>query len=211
MSSGVPQRPGSIDRPGDPGTRERILRAAWEEIVERGPAMTLTDVAYRAEVSRQAVYLHFGDRAGLLLALVRFMPEVLGFEQLLAHVLAAPSGVEMLRRTVELHSTYSAQVDPVAEVLEAAQYRDEALGAAWRDRMEASRRVHRMIVKRIADEGQLADGWTVEDASDLFYTVTMQGPWRELTRGLGWSPERYAENVTRLLFATFVREPFVDP
>ena len=192
-------------RPGDPGTRERILRAAWDEIVERGAAMKLTDVADRADVSRQAVYLHFGDRAGLLLALVRFMPESLGFEQLLAHVLAAPTGVEMLRRTVELHSTYSAEIDPVAEVLEAAQYRAEALGAAWRDRMEASRRVHRMIVQRIADEGQLTDGWSVDDAGDLFYTLTMQAPWRELTRELGWSPERYAENVTKLLFATFVR------
>lgn len=108
------------------------------------------------------------------------MPEALGFERLLAHVHAAPDGIEMLRRTVELHSTYSAQIDPVAEVLEAAQFRDEALGAAWRDRMEASRRVHRMIVQRITDEGQLADGWTVEDAGDLFYTVTMQAPWREL-------------------------------
>jgi AcrR family transcriptional regulator len=206
MSSRNGERAASTERPGDPGTHERILRAAWEEIVERGAAVTLADVADRAEVSRQAVYLHFGDRAGLLLALVRFMPEVLGFEQLLAHVLAAPTGVEMLRRAVELHSTYSAQVDPVAEVLEAAQYRDEALGAAWRDRMEASRRVHRMIVQRIADEGRLADGWTVEDAGDLFHTVTMQAPWRELTRQLGWSPERYADNVTRLLFESFVRD-----
>jgi AcrR family transcriptional regulator len=195
----------SADRPGDPDTRERILRAAWDQIVERGAAMTLADVADRAEVSRQAVYLHFGDRVGLLLALVRFMPEALGFERLLGHVLAAPTGVEMLRRTVELHSTYSAQIDPVAEVLESAQFRDEALGAAWHDRMEASLRVHRMIVQRIADEGRLADGWTVEDAGDLFYTVTMQAPWRELTRRLGWTPERYTENVTRLLLVTFVR------
>ena len=205
MSSRDPEPIRGADRPGDPDTRERILRAAWDEIVEQGAAMTLTDVADRADVSRQAVYLHFGDRAGLLLALVRFMPEVLGFERLLAHVLAAPTGVEMLRRAVELHSTYSAQIDPVAEVLEAAQYRDEALGAAWRDRMEASRRVHRMIVQRIADEGQLADDWTIEDAGDLFHTVTMQAPWRELTRELGWSPERYAENLSRLLFASFVR------
>jgi AcrR family transcriptional regulator len=206
MSSQNRKRLERTDRPGDPDTRERILRAAWDVIVERGATMTLTDVADRAEVSRQAVYLHFSDRAGLLLALVRFMPEVLGFEQLLAHVLAAPTGVEMLRRTIELHSTYSAQIDPVAEVLEAAQFRDEALGAAWRDRMEASRSVHRMIVQRIADEGQLADGWTVEDAGDLFYTVTMQAPWRELTRRLGWTTERYTENFSRLLFASFVRK-----
>ena len=29
--------------------------------------------------------------------------------------------------------------------------------------------------------------------------VTMQGPWRELTRELGWTAERYAKNMTKLL------------
>jgi len=196
---------GSPAPPGDPRTRDRILRAAWDEIIERGASMTLGDVADRAGVSRQALYLHFGDREGLLLALVRFMPEALGFPRMLAHVMQAPDGVEMLRRTVALHSTYSAEIDPVAEVLEATQYRDPALGAAWRDRMNASRQVHRAIVGRIGAEGRLVDGWSVEDAGDLFYAVTMQGPWRELTRALGWTPERYAENMTKMLLASFVR------
>ncbi|MPZ92687.1 MAG: TetR family transcriptional regulator [Actinobacteria bacterium] len=191
---------------GDPDTRRRILLATWEAIEEIGADIRLRDVAERAGVSRQAVYLHFGDRGNLLLALVEFMPETLGFPKLLAHVFAATSGVEMLRRAVELHSTYNAKIDSVARVLEAAQYQDPALGAAWRERMTRSRAAHRMIVQRIADEGRLADGWTVEDAGDLFYTVTMQTPWRELTRELGWSSDRYAERMTKLLLDSFVAE-----
>jgi AcrR family transcriptional regulator len=189
---------------GDPETRRRILHATWAVIEELGADIRIRDVAERAEVSRQAIYLHFGDRANLLLALVEFMPETLGFQQLLAHVFAAESGVEMLRRTVALHSTYSAKIDLVARVLEAAQYQDSALRAAWRDRMTRSRAAHRMVIQRIAAEGQLADGWTVDEAGDLFYTVTMQGPWRELTHELGWSPEQYAERITRLLLDTLV-------
>jgi hypothetical protein len=73
--------------------------------------------------------------------------------------------------------------------------------------MTRSRDAHRMIVQRIAEEGRLADGWTVEDAGDLFYTVTMQSPWRELTRELGWSSERYAERMTKLLLDSFVADP----
>lgn len=192
---------------GDPDTRRRILEATWETIEEIGADIRLRDVAERAGVSRQAVYLHFGDRANLLLALVEYMPETLGFPKLLAHVFAAGSGVEMLRRAVELHSTYNAKIDSVARVLEAAQYQDPALGAAWRDRMTRSREAHRMIVQRIAEEGRLADGWTVEDAGDLFYTVTMQSPWRELTRELGWSSERYTERTTKLLLDSFVADP----
>lgn len=189
---------------GDPDTRRRILLATWEVIEEIGAEIRISDVAERAGVSRQAIYLHFGDRAGLLLALVAFMPETLGFQELLAHVFAAETGIEMLRRTVALHSTYSAKIDSVARVLEAAQYQDSALGAAWRDRMDRSRAAHRAIIERIAVEGRLAEGWTVDQAGDLFYTVTMQGPWRELTRELGWSAEQYAERVTRLLLDSFV-------
>jgi AcrR family transcriptional regulator len=191
---------------GDPETRRRILQATWELIEEVGPRIRLIDAADRAGVSRQAVYLHFGDRAGLLLALVQYMPETLGFQELLARVFNAPTGAESLERAVELHSTYTAKIDSVAQVLEAAQYQDEDLGAAWRNRMDASRAAHRAIIRRIADEGQLADGWTVDTAGDLFYTVTMNGPWRELTRALGWTPKQYAENITRLLRRSLLTE-----
>lgn len=189
---------------GDPETRSRILQAAWEVIEELGSGIRLADVAARAGVSRQAVYLHFGDRAGLILALVQYMPETLGFQKLLAYVFGAPTGAEALRRAVELQSTYGRKIDSVAQVLEAAQYRDDALRAAWRDRMERSRAAHRAIIQRIADEGELAHGWTVDAAADLFYVVTMQGPWRELTRELGWTPERYAEHVTEMLRRSFL-------
>lgn len=191
---------------GDPETRRRILEATWELIEERGARIRLADAADRAGVSRQAVYLHFGDRAGLLLALVEYMPESLGFQEQLAHVFEAPTGVETLLRAVKLHSTYHAKIDSVAQVLEAAQYRDKALGAAWRDRMDRSRAAHRAIIQRIADEGELADGWTVDSAADLLYVVTMQGPWRELTRELGWTPQQYAENMAKLLLRSFVTE-----
>ncbi|MGH2752279.1 MAG: TetR/AcrR family transcriptional regulator [Actinomycetota bacterium] len=189
-----------------PDTRHRILLATWELIEELGPELRLQDVAERAGVSRQAIYLHFGDRANLLLALVEFMPESLGFQKLLAHVFAAESGIEMLRRAVELHSTYSAKVDSVARVLEAAQYQDAALGGAWRDRMSRSRAAHHAIIERLAAEGRLSEGWTVEEAADLFYTLTMQGPWRELTCELGWSPEQYAVRMTKLLTDSLVAD-----
>lgn len=178
--------------------------ATWEVIEDVGAEIRISDVAERAGVSRQAIYLHFGDRASLLLALVAFMPETLGFQELLAHVFAAESGVEMLLRAVALHSTYSAKIDSVARVLEAAQYQDAALRVAWRDRMKRSRGAHQAIIERIAAEGRLAEGWTVDEAADLFYTVTMQGPWRELTRELGWSSQQYAERLARLLLDSLV-------
>ncbi|MEX2421766.1 MAG: hypothetical protein WD670_08115, partial [Actinomycetota bacterium] len=72
--------------------------------------------------------------------------------------------------------------------------------------MDRSRAAHRAIIQRIADDGRLADGWTIDAAADLFYTVTMQGPWRELTRELGWTPEQYAENMLRLFRRSLLAE-----
>jgi len=62
---------------GDPATRRRICEAALRLIVKRrGAAVTLAEVARAARVSRQALYLHFADRAELLLALVRYADDI---------------------------------------------------------------------------------------------------------------------------------------
>ncbi|MBI4260008.1 MAG: TetR/AcrR family transcriptional regulator [Actinobacteria bacterium] len=191
---------------GDPATRERILRAAWELIEERGADVRLVDVAARARVSRQALYLHFGNRSGLLIALVEFIDETLGLQEMVAHVFAAPTGAEMLERTMELYVRMAPRIDRVAQVLEAAQQEDRALAAAWRNRMANRQAVHRAIVQRVHDEGQLADAWTVDAAAHLFYAITMPGVWRELTKELGWTSDDYRRHITRLLERALLEE-----
>ncbi len=184
---------------GHADTRERILAATQELVAERGSKLKLSDVADRAGVSRQAVYLHFGDRTGLLLALVRKMDETLELGESLAHLFQAETGADVIARTMALHGRFSASIDPVASMLEAAQYDDEALGGAWRDRMRLRHRVHRKIVQRIAELGELEQEWPAEAAADLLYALTLPGPWRELTRELGWSQSQYVDAMTRLL------------
>ena len=51
-------------------TRERILDAAREITEKHGAAPTMSALARAVGISRQALYLHFPDRAQLLLALV---------------------------------------------------------------------------------------------------------------------------------------------
>jgi AcrR family transcriptional regulator len=184
---------------GDPQTRERILVTTRALVAEGGAKLKLSEVADRAGVSRQAVYLHFRDRAGLLVALVQHMDKSLALSESLSHVFRAQSGAEVIARTMALHRDFSAAIDPVALILEAAQYEDEALGAAWRDRMQFRRQVHRKIVQRIAELGELADTWTNDTAADLFYAVTLPGPWRELTRELGWTGSQYVDAMTTML------------
>jgi AcrR family transcriptional regulator len=196
---------------GDPDTRRRVLQAAWELLEQEGSGVRLVDVANRAGVSRQAVYLHFGDRSGLLVALMDFIDVSLGAVQIRAHVHGAGTGGESLERFIETMSWYTAKIDRVAQVTEAGKDQDEALAAAWRDRM-GRRQLHlRSIVERIAAEGRLAEGWSVDAAVELLYVVTMPGPWRELTRELGWTAEQYTQHLTRLVRGSLLTERPADP
>ena len=184
---------------GDPQTRTRILDAAWALLEVRGTGIRIADIAAKAGVSRQAVYLHFGDRVSLFVALGDHIDISFGRDQLRAHVFGAPTGVESLRRWIQTMSWYTAKIDSVSRILELAAESDEALAAAWRDRMTGRRGHVRRIAERIAADGQLADGWVVDTAADLIFTVTLPGPWRVLTSVVGWSNDRYAIEITGLL------------
>ena len=184
---------------GDPETRRRILDAAWALLEERGGVIRIADIAAKAGVSRQAVYLHFGDRTSLFVALGDHIDVTFGRDRLRAEVFGAPTGVESLRRWVQTMSWYTAKIDSVSRILELAAESDEALAAAWKDRMTGRRGHVRRIADRIAAEGQLGDGWSAEEAADLIFTVTLPGPWRVMTSVAGWSEKRYTREITRLL------------
>lgn len=191
---------------GDPETRRRILQATWELLEQQDAGVKLGDVADRAGVTRQAVYLHFGDRSGLLVALVDFIDVSLGAVQLRAHIHGGATGVESLQRWIQTMSWYTAKIDRVTQVLESSQYQDEALAAAWRNRMGRRQQHIRSIIERIAAEGRLAPGWSVDTAVELLYVITMPGAWRELTRELGWTAEQYTQHLTRLVQSALLTE-----
>jgi len=61
-------------------TPTRILEAAWALVIERGTVdETVAEIAAAAGVSRQLVYFHFDNRAGLLTAMARQRDESSGF------------------------------------------------------------------------------------------------------------------------------------
>lgn len=184
---------------GDPETRTRILDATWSEVVERGANVTLAAVAARAGVSRQALYLHFGDRAGLLVSLVQHMDASLDLGESIVAVQSAADGASLLEALMRLNTSFWHQVLPVAQVLEAAQDDDEALGTAWRERMAFRQATFRSMIETLADRGELAEGWTVDDAAGMLYAMAHIDTWRELVVRLAWTDERYVDVMTRTL------------
>ena len=190
---------------GDPDTRTRILDATWSLVAEIGSRIKLADVAERASVSRQAIYLHFGDRSRLLVELVNYMDASLNLDDRLADVRAAPNGAALLEAAMRLNTTFFSQVFPIAQVLEAAQHDDEALGAAWRDRMRYRQATFRAMIETIVDRGELADDWSVDDAASMLYAVAHFDAWRELVIELKWSDDHYVQAMSRLLQRALLR------
>ena len=190
---------------GDPSTRSRILDAAWELVTEQGGRFKLSEVAARAGVSRQAVYLHFGDRGGLLVALVQHMDDTLDLGESLAQVHAAPDGASLLEAAMRLNTTFWAKVHPVAQVLEAAQHDDEALGAAWRNRMRFRHTTFRAMIEALAGRGELDEEWSIDAAAATLFAVAHFDTWRELVIELDWSDDLYVASMSRLLRRALLR------
>lgn len=180
-------------------TRRRILQTAWEILDERGAGLRLVDVAERAGVSRQAIYLHFGDRPGLLVALVEYIDTTLGAEENISYVQASPTGQVALARLTKVLAAFTEKIDPVARILETGRDHDQALAVAWNDRMKGRQQVIHDIVERIAQEGVLAQDWTVDTATDLVHALTSPRTWHLFIHELGWSPDQYASDVSTLL------------
>lgn len=184
---------------GDPKTRERILQAAWDLLENDDGNVRLADVAERAGVSRQTVYLHFGDRTSLLIAVVDYIDETLGAAQRIAHIMSAGTATEALTRLISEISSFTERIDRVARVIETGRDHDQGLAAAWEDRMEGRRRVTWMITSRLADEEALDPEWTVETASQLLYALTSPTTWHLAVRQLGWTADEYTNVFTKLL------------
>lgn len=182
-------------------TRARILESAWVLVREKGPgAVTIAEIAAAAGVSRQLVYFHFENRAGLLVAMTRHHDVRSGFVERVAGTRSLPpeEGFEALVRE---WIDYIPEILPVARALEAAIVTGDEGGAAWRDRMDDLREAFRIAVERVDREGRLAGGWTVESATDWVWARGHVSVWQHLVGERGWAPEDYKELAIRSILA----------
>jgi AcrR family transcriptional regulator len=120
-------------------TRDAILDAAVRLLADRGAGVTLEQVVEEAGVSRQTVYVHFGSRTGLLIAMVQHMDESGVLHGLVQRVFDARTALDALDAVVNVHADYHPMAYPVARVFMASRHEDEAIGAAWDERMASCR------------------------------------------------------------------------
>ncbi len=189
----------------NPETRTRILKAAWELLeASRGQGVRMTDIAKRAGISRQALYLHFATRAELLIATTHYLDAVKGAEARLVPSRTAQSGIERLDAWIEAWGNYIPEIYGIAKALLAMRDSDAAAAEAWDQRMQDMREGCQAAIDALEKDGTLSPDYAPQQATDILWTLLSVRNWEQLTVECGWPQERYVETLKSLARRIFV-------
>jgi AcrR family transcriptional regulator len=181
-------------------TRTRILEAASNLLLKRaGGEVSMAEIAKAAHVSRQAVYLHFADRGALFVALVEYADEKRGLQDIKEAIRSAPSGIDALKAMAVAQAQSNPDIWPLARACEAIRRSDEAMESAWQNRLQDRHAGCKAIVKRLAKEGSLRHGISIEIATDILWTITSLRTWEDLILERRWKRSEYREHVSEVL------------
>ncbi len=190
-----------------PGTRIRILKAALDLLeVSQGTGVRMSDIAKRAGISRQALYLHFSTRAELLIATTYYLDELKGSEERLAASRAAQTGIERLDAFIDAWGGYIPEIYGIAKALLAMKDTDEAAAKAWHERMQDMREGCEAAIGALNDDNRLLPAHSPDQATDILWTMLSVRNWEQLTIECGWPQKKYIETLKSLARHIFVAE-----
>jgi AcrR family transcriptional regulator len=198
-----------------PDTRSRILEAVLSLVADDPETgLRMADIAKRAGISRQALYLHFATRTDLLVATTLYVDHVKDIDARLAASRAAKSGAERLAAYIDAWGNYIPEIYAIARVLLALKDSgDAAAAAAWDRRMAAMREGCAAAINTLKSDGLLSPEHPRGRATDLLWTMLSVRNWEQLTIDCGWSQKAYIanlKNTARQLFvAAEARQLFV--
>ena len=186
-------------------TREAVLAATRVILESDGfEALTMTAVASRAGISRQAVYLHFRTRTELVTALFGYMAEQEGLSESLGSVRDAPDAVTALREWARHLAGYHPRLMAVDRAIDRVRHVD-ADAARYRETIDARQMANcRMLAERLAGEARLADPWTVDTAADMLWSLIATDLFERL-RARDWTTAAATEHLQAMFERTFVR------
>ena len=181
-------------------TRTRILEATLKLLEDgEGSKVRMSDIAKAANVSRQAVYLHFPGRADLLTETTRYVDQINNIDALLQESRNASTGRERLVAWVDVWGNYIPKIYGVAKALLAMKDTDDEALTAWNDRMNAVREGCEAVITALQRDGALSPTLTEKEATDMLWTVLSVRSWEHLRQDCGWSQETYIEKMTIIL------------
>lgn len=187
-------------------TRTKVLDAATSVLLTEGyAATTVARVARDVHVSVETVYKAFGNRPGLVRAVVERALEGVG-------PVPAEARSDALQRDEsdprvvlsgwgQLSAEVSPRVAPVLLALRLGAAHDNEL-AQLRQELEAGRyRRMEQNARRLADAGHLRDDVDTAGATDVLWTYTSPELFELLVQRRGWTSQRYGRFIAQALVA----------
>jgi AcrR family transcriptional regulator len=161
----------------------------------------MSELARAVGISRQALYLHFPDRASLLLALVAHVDQQEELQTGMDVLEAAPDAAAQIRAWAQMQSWRNPRIAPFARALDQTRRTDQPVADAWRDRSDNRMQGAAAISARLRNEGRLHRSWKLKEAAVLLWELTSFHVWDDLVIEAGLPPNRYVEIVTTAALA----------
>jgi AcrR family transcriptional regulator len=179
-------------------TRVAILEATWKRLSIPGDPARLEDIAADAGVTRQSVYLHFGTRGGLLVAVVQHMDEALGLGERIAEIRKIEDPVDALEASLRLTATYQPRIHGVGMALARLAPTDADARAAFDDRMNARREGLLAVTRLLQRAGLLVADWSAPKVADILWEAGAPSSYEHLVVERGWTPKDFERWLVHL-------------
>lgn len=190
-----------------PDTRTRILKATFDLLeAGQGSDVRMSDIARKALISRQALYLHFRTRAELLIATTHYLDELKGSDARLLPSRVAKAGTDRLDAFIEAWGNYIPEIYGIVKALLAMRDTDEEAAAAWGTRMQDMREGCAAAIKALHEDRMLSPEYQPDDATDILWTMLSVRNWEQLTIDCGWPQEKYIETLKSQARCLFVKD-----
>lgn len=180
-------------------TRAAILDAASSLFLAHGYVSTrLGDVAAEAGVSVATVKLVFGTKSELLLqlwhrTLAGGLDDQIPVVDRPWHraVFAHDDPAAKLLQAADNSMIVKRRIAPLVHVIEAAAPADATLAALWARMLDEYHAHTRAVVEDLHQGGHLRPGLTVDEATDILWTLNHPRTYLMLVHDRNWSMERY--------------------
>lgn len=187
-------------------TRKHLLETVVHLLLgAESSALRMADVAAAAGVTRQTVYAHFSNRSEMLIAAILHFGEQLNIDERLAESRVAPSGRARLKAYTRAMLEFFPSIYPLKHALMRLGSGDAEAKAAWGDRIRAMKEGCAAAVQALHADGDLMDGLTEAQATDLYFTMMNMEGWAHCVLENGWSEADYLEQIQRIIHLTLVK------
>jgi AcrR family transcriptional regulator len=183
-----------------------MLDALEQRLRERPTEpVSVDEVATRADVARSTVYLVFGSRAGLFDALATELWSRAGLANL-TEAVAHPDAREHLRGGMRAGiEIYAALRDVAVALFSMSALDPESVGGAIVRLEERRWGGMEYLARRLAEQGQLRDDVTVEEAADVLWMLASFGSFDALYTGRAMPADAVAATLAATAERTLCR------